>query len=280
MSARRIARELAVIVMPQLPKNKEKLSQIALEDLVAKAVHMLRDYAKQILSDVNAILLRSDEAVTEIEVSHPHNAAQVEHLSSVPLTSDQLKAQIDHLLRALNLVAEALDIPDMVLSTGRSAVDYHCKKCGEQSTTYIDRPTKSDVQQFFVQLVSAYLDHRDEIDEFIKNARAKWQVERMISIDRDILRLACAEALFMPDVPLNVCISEAVELCHRFADDRAAKFINGILADLSKQARYFRVHGKFLEEIPEAVAGDVAAELEKSTLELADPLTDQPIKQA
>jgi transcription antitermination factor NusB len=271
MSARRIARELAVIVMPQLPKNKEKLSSVDLEDLVAKAVHMLRDYAKQILSDANSVLLASTDKINEIELNHPKNADKIEDISAVPLTTGQLKLQIDGLERALNMVAEALDIPDMALSTGRSVIDVQCGKCGEHATAYIDRPNKSDVQQFFVRLVSAYLEHRDEIDEFIKNARAKWQVERMVSIDRDILRLACAEALYMPDVPVNVCISEAVELCHRFADERAAKFINGILGDLSKQARYFRAHGRLAQEVVEE-SGESAEEV----LEL----DDQPIKQA
>jgi hypothetical protein len=34
-------------------------------------------------------------------------------------------------------------------------------------------------------------------------------------------------------------------LCHRFADERAAKFINGILADLVEEAEYFRQTGEF-----------------------------------
>jgi hypothetical protein len=37
-----------------------------------------------------------------------------------------------------------------------------------------------------------------------------------------------------------VAISEAVELSHRFADERAAKFINGVLADLAEEAEAVR----------------------------------------
>ncbi len=44
----------------------------------------------------------------------------------------------------------------------------------------------------------------------------------------------------MTDIPINVAISEAVELSHRFADEKAAKFINGILADLSEEAEAVR----------------------------------------
>ena len=74
----------------------------------------------------------------------------------------------------------------------------------------------------------------------------------MVSIDRDILRLACAEAFFIDEVPINVAISEAVELCHRFADEKAAKFVNGVLADLSEQAKEFRKTGEFPEYIRNA----------------------------
>ena len=269
MSYRRIARELAVIVMPQLPKNREKLSALDLENLVAKAVHMLRDYAKQSLSEANSMLLAATNELNEIELNHPKNADQIAKISAVPVTTSQLKQQIDKLERALNMVAEALDIPDMALSTGRSLVDITCGKCGEHSTAQIDRPNKSDVQQFFVLLVTTFLENRETIDEFIKRARATWQVERMVSIDRDILRLACAEAFYLRDVPINVAISEAVELCHRFADERAAKFINGILGDLSKQARYFRAHGQLAPDAADATA----AENEASSL------NNQTIKQ-
>ena len=248
MSARRIARELAVIVMPQLPKNKEKLEAIELDELIARAVHMLRDYAKEKLSDTNAILVKASTRLHELEQEHPVNADKVDDLTSVPIKSAELREQLDNLERALNLVAEALDIPEMALSTGLTEVTVRCKKCHESNTTYIESPTKTDVQSFLVRLMETYLANRTEIDQFIKTAKAKWQVERMVSIDRDILRLACAEALYMPDVPLNVCISEAIELCHRFADERAAKFVNGILGDLSEQARYFRHHGKFKPE--------------------------------
>jgi hypothetical protein len=44
----------------------------------------------------------------------------------------------------------------------------------------------------------------------------------------------------MADIPVNVAISEAVELSHRFADEKAAKFINGVLADLAEEAEAVR----------------------------------------
>ena len=74
MSARRLARELAIIVMPQLPKNVEKLEKLEITDLVDKAIHMLVDYAKQNLKDAHALIRESNNELVDIEVEHKDNA--------------------------------------------------------------------------------------------------------------------------------------------------------------------------------------------------------------
>src|SRR5262249_10579439 len=112
----------------------------------------------------------------------------------------------------------------------------------------LDRNDRSEVRNFLIELLSVYIENRDRVDQFIRSARSKWRVDRMVSIDRDILRLACTQAFFMPDVPVKVAISEAVELCHRFGDEKAAKFINGILGDLAEEAEYFRETGEYRAE--------------------------------
>ena len=74
MSARSIARELAIICFPQLAKNKLKNAPSELYDLVEKAVRMLCDYARESLSEANALMLKSAESLAEIEIEHPDNA--------------------------------------------------------------------------------------------------------------------------------------------------------------------------------------------------------------
>jgi len=249
MSSRRLARELAIITLPQLPKDGGKLDKVELDFLVSKAVQMLCDYAKQNLADANAMLLKADQELSEIEIEHKDNAANVDELDSVPLTTGALRQQLELIERSLHLVSEALDIPEIATHSAHIIKEVNCKKCKITLEVPIEKTTESDVLQFFKQLINTYMDHRGEIDNFLKQIKAKWRLERMISIDRDILRLACAELFFMPDVPIRVAINEAVELTHRFADDRAAKFINGVLADLAETANNFRQTGNFnLEE--------------------------------
>jgi transcription antitermination protein NusB len=256
VSARRIARELAVIVLPQLSKDKKKLEQSDIGWLITKAVAMLCDYAKQNLSEADAVLERAGHELTDIEVDHPENVQSVEQLSPVNLTTGQLKTQVVALHRAINLIAEALDMPALLLQNNATELHFKCKQCGEGNTIHSEQDSQSDVKAFLLRLISTYLEHRTEIDEFIKHAKSKWRVSRMVSIDRDILRLACTEAFYMADIPISVCINEAVDLCHRFADEKAAKFVNGILGDLSREARYFRAKGTFMERSADDLAGE------------------------
>ena len=51
----------------------------------------------------------------------------------------------------------------------------------------------------------------------------------MAVIDRNILRQACFELLYRPDIPPKVTINEAIELAKRFSEADSGKFVNGIL---------------------------------------------------
>lgn len=251
MSARRIAREMAVILLPQLPKDKAKLETLELEVLASKTVEILCDHARENLGEVEAFVDKTLNELIDIEIEHPDNVRSIAKVLPIALTSEQAKEKLLELKRMVNLLNEALDIPALALQSHPAHTEIECPHCHEHSTFVPKALDKSEIKEFLLLLVNTYLEHKKEIDEFIRRANAKWQIERMVTVDRDILRLACAEAFFINDIPVPVAINEAVELCHRFADDRAARFINGILADLSEEAQYFREHGTFPENDPE-----------------------------
>lgn len=245
MSARRIAREIAVIILPQLPKDQEKLEKVDFDYLIAKSVQMLTDHAKQCLSEAGAVIERTRAATAEIEMDHPDNKFATQNLAPVSMTTEQLREQLGQLELAVQMIAEALDMPDMALAANQSTVDMICSHCNRASASMLKRPHSEEIRHFVIRLVEEYLAKRPQIDEFLSKLKTKWRFDRMVSIDRDILRLALTEAFFFTDVPINVAISEAVELGHRFADERAAKFINGILSDVAVSAREFRATGVF-----------------------------------
>lgn len=79
-------------------------------------------------------------------------------------------------------------------------------------------------------------EHRDELDAKIAAHSGSWKPERMSRISRTILRLAAYELTYMPDIPRNVVLNEAVELSKRYEGDRAPGFVNGILNAMAKAA--------------------------------------------
>ncbi len=260
MSARRIARELAVIIMPQLPRDKKFLERLEFDNLLCRSVQILTDHARQCLSEANGYLIKAQQELNDYELNHPDNARKIADVKAVPVKSDELKKQVEMIEIAMHLVSEALDIPEMAICSDQLPEKVSCKSCGHEQKLSLKKAGSVEVKQFVEELLGTYLDRRSQIDQILMAIKTKWRIERMVSIDRDILRLACTEAFFMIDVPLKVAISEAVELAHRFADDRAAKFINGVLADLSSQAEKYRLTGELnLTEIKDSESGQSAA---------------------
>lgn len=59
-----------------------------------------------------------------------------------------------------------------------------------------------------------------------------WKLDRIANVDRAILRLAAYEMAYAEDIPVNVSMNEAIELAKRFGDDKATKFVNGVLSNI------------------------------------------------
>jgi N utilization substance protein B len=90
-------------------------------------------------------------------------------------------------------------------------------------------PASSEVREFADRLVEGVMAHAVELDTLIGAHATNWRVNRMPIVDRNILRAALHELLWMPDVPAKVTVNEAIELAKQFADDETKRFINGIL---------------------------------------------------
>lgn len=91
------------------------------------------------------------------------------------------------------------------------------------------------VRRFALTLVEGVVRHRDEIDALVQAWSMNWSLERIGVIERNILRFAICELLFLSDIPPNVTINEAVEVAKRFGTDEAPSFINGILDRIKQE---------------------------------------------
>jgi len=82
---------------------------------------------------------------------------------------------------------------------------------------------------FARQLVDGVLEQQAEIDQKIENRSLNWKLHRMSTIDRNILRIAVYELLYLEDIPPKVSINEAIEIAKSYGDKNSPAFVNGIL---------------------------------------------------
>ena len=91
---------------------------------------------------------------------------------------------------------------------------------------------------FFDDVVRGVDARRDEIDAAIAaKLAAGWSLVRLDKAMLQVLRAGTYELLARQDVPVAVAISEYVDVAKAFFDDGQAKFVNGILDAVAKEAR-------------------------------------------
>lgn len=88
---------------------------------------------------------------------------------------------------------------------------------------------EQEADPLFNELVSGVTAHRDELDRTIEQFSSNWRIPRMGCVDRNVLRMAVFEILFMPDIPEKVSINEAIELAKKYGTRDSGSFVNGIL---------------------------------------------------
>lgn len=84
-------------------------------------------------------------------------------------------------------------------------------------------------KEYAQALVNGIFANLSAIDAVIHEKAQKWDLDRMALVDRNILRVAAYEMLFVPDVPPVVSINEAVEIGRDYSGQKAGNFINGVL---------------------------------------------------
>jgi N utilization substance protein B len=203
MQARRIARELALLSISQLPAKPTRLEAQQLQDVVLAAVRTLAAEVRDALESATAELKRSDAQLLTSETrSSDLKSARVMVQDAIALMQS-----------AINRLGIAVDLPE-----------------------FIQLANQEDVHTYAIDLLKTVSQHRAEIDAMISQALVDWQLSRLARIDQDILRLAVAEMHFLM-LPDKVAINEAIELAKRYSGDDGHRFINGVLRRVTEQLK-------------------------------------------
>lgn len=196
MNARHVSRELALLSLPQLWAAEGP--DVDLPNLVEQAVRMLVSEAKESLKKAAERFNLGQDKLIEASLRDDVDASR-ELLSEAYAEGE----------RALNLVEQAIDWPTMAALAARD-----------------------EVRKYAVHLARLVESHRAEIDDLLNREMTGWTVDRLHSLDRDVLRLSVAELMYEGGVPIEVGLDEAVELAKRFGSEESGAFVNGVLKRL------------------------------------------------
>ncbi|MCK9555880.1 transcription antitermination factor NusB [bacterium] len=79
------------------------------------------------------------------------------------------------------------------------------------------------------------MENKEKIDSIIVRYADNWDLNRIAILDKNILRFAIYEMLFVEDIPPVVSINEAIDIAKKFSTKDSGKFVNGILDKIHKE---------------------------------------------
>jgi N utilization substance protein B len=85
------------------------------------------------------------------------------------------------------------------------------------------------IREYTRGLVEGIHLHKRKIDELITTYSQGWDMDRLATIDRNILRLGIFEILWADDVDDAIVIDEALNLAQSLSTDDSAGCIHGVL---------------------------------------------------
>lgn len=101
----------------------------------------------------------------------------------------------------------------------------------------LESAIEADDKAFIRNTVSGTMEHLVDIDNLINAQARNWSTLRMMSADKNILRMGVYELCFAPEKTSPVVvINEAVELAKLYGEDESFKFVNAILDAIAKKA--------------------------------------------
>ncbi|HIK27782.1 MAG: transcription antitermination factor NusB [Oscillatoriaceae bacterium SKW80] len=203
MQAQRIARELALLSLSQLSRNPEKLAASEMQDVVLAAIRTLTGEVHESLETAAAELKRGSERLLNSETRSP----------DLDSARAMVKEAIELTQTAINRMGAAIQLPE-----------------------FINLANQKQVRAYSLEILSKVNANRKQIDEILNQSLIDWQLNRLPKIDRDILRIAVAEIMYM-GVPERVAINEAVELSKIYSGEDGYRFINGVLRRVSERLK-------------------------------------------
>ncbi len=92
-----------------------------------------------------------------------------------------------------------------------------------------------EIESDFVNLlVNGVREKQKDITDLANKYLVDWEIDRLSKIDKAILSIGIYELMYT-DTPYIVSINEAVDLSHKYSDEKVSKMINACLDKILKE---------------------------------------------
>ena len=115
-----------------------------------------------------------------------------------------------------------------------NAIDTTYKKPIEEIISDVMEVSFDECDVFFRAIIFETIKNRNEYINIINSKLNKWTFNRLCLSDQAILLLFTSE-LINQRAPIQVCIDVAVDLAHRYCDDKSYRYINKVLDRVGKE---------------------------------------------
>jgi len=210
MQARRAARELAFILFSQFDKKITNYSKDDLENIILKSVRILTSNASDELKIAVGALIDMKNRIDDYEAEHETNLNRPLEVANLPvplpMTSD-MSGRIEEMIDIAEKALLALEIAE-----------------------FTTLESQNDVKNYAIKIAELFQKNHADVDKYIQQYSKGWDIDRLVKMDKDILRIAIVELLYIKDAPMKVVVDEALELAKKYSTDDSSAFINGVLA--------------------------------------------------
>lgn len=186
---------------------------------ISPAVPLVESAINQTGSTLELLVFAQQRDKKEIITARQSLASAASHLEK----GDRLLAE--HERRAADINDARTEI-QLAIAVVRTAINE--LKRSLEPTNFAKLINRTEVRGYACDLLHNWIIHWRSVDGQLNEAMEKWTMRRLARVDRDILRLAMMEIVYM-DVPTRVAIDEAIEMAKRYSDEEGYRFINGVL---------------------------------------------------
>lgn len=210
MQARRASREIALILFSQFDKKIVEYSNKDFEDIILKSIRVLTNNSTEELKTAVGSLIDIKDFIDTYEAEAPSNLERPIGVKNKPVplpTTADLSEKIESVLEIVEKTVLALEVAELTVLE-----------------------SQDDVKDYTIRIAKTFKEHNAEIDAQIQKYSKGWDINRLVKMDKDILRIAISELLYISEAPMKVVVDEALELAKKYSTDDSSAFINGILA--------------------------------------------------